>query len=124
MSRVMLALKALETDCAGQAATLVFDEVDAGVGGHTATTVGERLARVAKRQQTICITHLHQIAARADHHLAVRKFVKKGRTSLEAASLNQEERVTELTRMLGAAEDSEPIREHVRKMVTQTTRGS
>ena len=64
LSRVMLALKALETeDAEQQAGTLVFDEVDAGIGGYTAVAVGARLSRVSKRQQTICITHLHQIAA-------------------------------------------------------------
>lgn len=124
LSRLMLALKALEIDSTGQAATLVFDEVDAGIGGHTAVAVGDRLARVAKRQQTICITHLHQIAARADHHLAVRKFVRDGRTSLEAAPLGQEERIDELTRMLGASEDSEPVREHVRSLVRETQNGT
>ena len=124
LSRVMLALKALETDSSGQAATLVFDEVDAGIGGLTALAVGARLSRVAKHQQTICITHLHQIATRADHHIAVRKFVKQGRTAIEAASLNQDERVKELTRMLGATEDSAPIVEHVSRLVRENTRGS
>lgn len=124
LSRVMLALKALETeDAEQQAGTLVFDEVDAGIGGHTAVAVGARLSRVAKRQQTICITHLHQIAARADNHLAVGKFVKQGRTSIHATSLDREERVKELTRMLGASEDSAPIREHVKKLVRQNTKG-
>lgn len=120
LSRVMLALKTLEIDSAGQASTLVFDEVDAGIGGHTAVAVADRLAQVAKRQQTICITHLHQIAARADHHLAVRKFVKEGRTSIEANALHQEERISELARMLGASEDSAPVREHVRNLVKKT----
>ncbi len=125
LSRVMLALKALETeDAEQQATTLVFDEVDAGIGGHTAVAVGARLSRVSKRQQTICITHLLQIAAGADNHIAVRKFVKEGRTSIEAASLDREERVKELARMLGASEDSAPIREHVRKLVKQNTKGS
>ena len=124
LSRVMLALKALEIDSIGQASTLVFDEVDAGIGGHTAIAVGDRLARVAKRQQTICITHLHQIAARADHHIAVRKFVKDGRTSLEADSMAKEERIAELTRMLGAADNAEPIRDHMRSLVNETGKGS
>ncbi|MFH0958102.1 MAG: DNA repair protein RecN, partial [Pseudomonadota bacterium] len=124
LSRVMLALKALEIDSTGQTSTLVFDEVDAGIGGHTAVAVADRLARVAKRQQTICITHLHQIAARADHHLAVRKFVKGGRTSLEARSIGAEERIAELTRMLGASDNAEPIRDHMRSLVKKTDMGS
>jgi DNA repair protein RecN (Recombination protein N) len=124
LSRVMLALKTLEIDSAGQASTLVFDEVDAGIGGHTAVAVADRLAQVARRQQTICITHLHQIAARADHHLAVRKFVKEGRTSIEANVLHREERISELARMLGASEDSAPVREHVRNLVKKTNERS
>jgi DNA repair protein RecN (Recombination protein N) len=120
LSRVMLALKTLEIDSTGQASTLVFDEVDAGIGGHTAVAIADRLAQVARRQQTICITHLHQIAARADHHLAVRKFVKEGRTSIEANALHREERISELARMLGASEDSAPVREHVRNLVKKT----
>ncbi|MGC8659578.1 MAG: DNA repair protein RecN, partial [Desulfomonilaceae bacterium] len=123
LSRVMLALKALETDSSGVASTLVFDEVDAGIGGLTALAVGARLSRVARRQQTICITHLHQIAARADHHIAVRKFVKDGRTSIEAVSIIDDERVKELTRMLGATDDSAPIVEHVTRLVRQNTKG-
>lgn len=124
LSRVMLALKALETDSSGQAATLVFDEVDAGIGGLTAQAVGARLSRVAKRQQTICITHLHQIAARANHHLAVRKFVKNDRTTIGVTALDQEEQVKELTRMLGATEDSALIRKHVKQLVRQNVKGS
>ena len=72
LSRIMLAVKALQVDGHGSP-TVIFDEVDAGIGGHTAFAVGTRLARVAQRQQVLCVTHLHQIAALADHHLSVRK---------------------------------------------------
>ena len=74
-------------------------------------------------QQTICITHLHQIAAQADHHLAVRKSVKDGRTFLEVRELTREGRVDELTRMLGASPDTKPAREHVERMITQRQDG-
>ncbi len=116
LSRLMLALKTLEIG-QGAVSTLIFDEVDAGIGGHTAVAVGERLSRIARHQQTLCITHLHQIAAVADHHLAVRKMVKDGRTYLEVAELAGEKRVDELTRMLGATADTQPVREHLKKIM-------
>ena len=78
LSRIMLAIKSLEVDDQG-ASTVIFDEVDAGIGGHTAFAVGSRLTRVAQKQQVLCITHLHQIAAMADHHISVLKQVRKGR---------------------------------------------
>jgi DNA repair protein RecN (Recombination protein N) len=116
LSRIMLALKALQADQRGLS-TVIFDEVDAGIGGHTAVAVGERLARVSRRQQVLCVTHLHQIAALADHHLSVRKSVGRGRTRIEVTPLNREMRVEELTRMLGAAPGSESAREHVRRLM-------
>ena len=116
LSRIMLALKALQVDLHG-ASTVIFDEVDAGIGGHTAVAVGTRLARVAARQQVLCVTHLHQIAALADHHLSVRKFVQDGRTHIEVSALDSEKRVDELTRMLGASPTAESVKEHVRVLM-------
>lgn len=118
LSRIMLALKALQTDD-GATSTVIFDEVDTGIGGHTAFAVGTRLARVSKRRQVLCITHLHQIAALADHHLSVLKEVRKGRTHIKVQSLNREQRVEELGRMLGASPDSEAVREHVMRLMDQ-----
>jgi len=116
LSRIMLALKALQVDNRG-AGTVIFDEVDTGIGGHTASAVGTRLARVAARQQVLCVTHLHQIAALAHHHLCVRKSVKQGRTRIEVTPLDHDRRVEELTRMLGASPDSESVKEHVRRLM-------
>lgn len=116
LSRIMLALKAVQTDDVG-APTVIFDEVDAGIGGHTATAVGSRLARVAGGRQVLCVTHLHQIAARADHHVSVLKSVRKGRTRIKVMQLNREQRVEELGRMLGASPDSKGVREHVTKLM-------
>jgi len=118
LSRIMLALKALQSDGRGTS-TVIFDEVDAGIGGHTASAVGTRLARVAQAQQVLCVTHLHQIAALANHHLSVRKSVTGGRTRIEVKALDQEERVEELTRMLGAPASSESVKEHVRRLMNQ-----
>jgi len=120
LSRIMLAIKALQVDTQG-ASTVIFDEVDAGIGGHTASAVSTRLARVAQRQQVLCVTHLHQIAARANHHLSVRKNVRDGRTHIEVAPLQQEARVDELARMLGAAPDAESVRDHVRQLIHQSS---
>lgn len=116
LSRIMLALKALQVDRLG-ASTVIFDEVDAGIGGHTATAVGTRLERVAQRQQVLCVTHLHQIAAMANHHISVHKYVRKGRTRTEVRPLNQDERVEEITRMLGASKGSDAVKEHVRRLM-------
>jgi DNA repair protein RecN (Recombination protein N) len=116
LSRIMLALKALQVG-GGGTSTVIFDEVDTGIGGHTAFAVGTRLARVAKSQQVLCITHLHQIAALADHHFSVRKSVSKGRTRIEVSTLDEKRRLEELARMLGAPPDSESVKEHVRRLM-------
>jgi DNA repair protein RecN (Recombination protein N) len=116
LSRIMLAVKALQVDDHG-APTVIFDEVDAGIGGHTAFAVGTRLARVAQRQQVLCVTHLHQIAALADHHLSVKKYVRDGRTHIDVKPLDRQARVEELARMLGASPDSASVREHVQRLM-------
>jgi len=118
LSRIMLAVKALQV-YRESASTVIFDEVDAGIGGHTAFAVGTRLARVAEGQQLLCVTHLHQIAALAEHHLSVRKSVKKGRTQIQVKTLDHADRVEELARMLGAAPDSESAREHVLRLMNE-----
>jgi DNA repair protein RecN (Recombination protein N) len=100
LSRIMLGLKAL-TAGAGDVPTLIFDEVDAGIGGAVAEAVGKRLRALGRSRQVLCITHLPQIAAQADHHFAVEKRVVKGRTTTTARALRADERVRELTRMLG-----------------------
>lgn len=106
LSRIMLALKAL-TAGAGEVGTLIFDEVDTGIGGTTAEAVGERLHALGHHRQVLSITHLPQIAARADHHLAISKEVRRGRTVTAACELGGDERVAEIARMLGAAGSTE-----------------
>ncbi|MGB6067718.1 MAG: DNA repair protein RecN [Desulfomonilaceae bacterium] len=120
LSRIMLAVKALQVDGRGSP-TVIFDEVDAGIGGHTAFAVGTRLARVAQRQQVLCVTHLHQIAALADHHLSVQKYEQHGRTHVGVTVLDRESRVGELARMLGASPDSVSVREHVQRLMESGT---
>lgn len=102
LSRVMLALKVLSAG-PNTAGAWLFDEVDAGIGGTTATAVGKRLHLLARHQQVLCITHLPQIAVYADCHLAVDKVVRGGKTYTTAKVVQGEERVRELARMLGKA---------------------
>ena len=115
LSRVLLALKnALRDD---RVETLVFDEVDAGIGGATADAVAERLERLAATAQVICITHLPQIASRARHHLRVEKAVAGGRTVVGVRALEGAERVEELARMMGGRHVTETSRRHARELV-------
>ncbi|MBD3397790.1 hypothetical protein GF413_01765 [Candidatus Micrarchaeota archaeon] len=122
LSRIMLAIKAMQV-YRESAGTVIFDEVDSGIGGHTAKAVGARLAQVSRKQQLLCITHLHQIAALADHHLFVQKRVVDSRTRIEVSSLHDESRVEELARMLGAGPDSDSAKRHVKRMMEEKTLG-
>src|SRR5690606_1358222 len=105
LSRVMLALKTILARL-DQIPSLVFDEIDAGIGGVTANRVAANLRRVAECHQVFVITHLPQIAARADHHLHVEKLQADGRATTRLTELAGEERVRELARMLGGDPDS------------------
>ena len=105
MARVMLALKTVLA-AEDEIPVLIFDEVDANVGGETANAVGEKMKQIAAKRQVLCITHLPQVAAPADAHYVVTKQIKNGRTISEIQLLNKKERVTELTRMLGGQTDA------------------
>ena len=100
MARVMLAIKTVLA-AEDEIPVLVFDEVDANVGGETAHAVGEKMRQIGRHRQAICITHLAQVAAQAHAHFVVSKHLKDGRTISQIASLEKTERVTELARMLG-----------------------
>jgi len=105
LARVMLALKTVLA-AEDEIPVLVFDEVDANVGGETAKAVGEKMRQIADKRQVLCITHLPQVAAAGTAHYVVTKQVKDGRTISEISLLNKKERVTELTRMLGGETDA------------------
>jgi len=105
LARVMLALKTVLA-AEDEIPVLVFDEVDANVGGETANAVGEKMRQIADKRQVLCITHLPQVAAAGTAHYVVSKQVKDGRTVSEISLLNKKERVTELTRMLGGQTDA------------------
>jgi DNA repair protein RecN (Recombination protein N) len=121
LSRVMLALKraAPQSD---RVPTLIFDEVDAGIGGVAATAVGEKLRAVAKRVQVLCITHLPQVAAFADRHYRVEKCEEGGRTFTALVALEGEERVLEMARMLGGAQVTDRTLEHARELIGASPR--
>jgi DNA repair protein RecN (Recombination protein N) len=116
LSRIMLALKAL-TAGTGDVPTLIFDEVDAGIGGTVAQAVGKRLHVLGRARQVLCITHLPHIAALADHHLAVEKRVAQGRTTTQARSLTADDRVREISRMLGSGATVESQR-YARRIIS------
>jgi DNA repair protein RecN (Recombination protein N) len=116
LSRLMLALKALVLS-PGVVSTLLFDEVDAGVGGRAAEIVGKKLKQVAARHQVISVTHLPQIAAMADAHFVVQKDVEKGRTFTRVQRLLDQERVDEVARMLGGVKITEQTRRHAEELV-------
>ncbi len=114
MARVMLALKTVLA-AEDEIPVLVFDEVDANVGGETAHTVGEKMKQIAAKRQVLCITHLPQVAAPADAHYVVTKQLKNGRTISEIHLLDKKDRVTELARMLGG--QSEAARKHAEALL-------
>ncbi len=116
LSRIMLALKTILIE-GDRIPTLVFDEVDAGIGGAVAEEVGRRLRRIAEKRQVFCITHLPQIASMAAHHYGVAKSVKKERTSTEVTLLGRKERVDEVARMLGGKTITEATIQHAEEMI-------
>jgi len=114
LSRTMLAVRLALTDAPG---VLVFDEVDAGVGGAAATAVGAALAGLGQYAQVLVVTHLAQVAAQADRQVGVRKLEAAGRTRSEVTLLDPEARVVEISRMLSGRPDSDSARRHARELL-------
>jgi DNA repair protein RecN (Recombination protein N) len=116
LSRVVLALKAIlaETD---SVETIVFDEVDAGIGGGTAEVVGRKLSELAGHHQVICITHLPQIAKFGEHHFSISKHVTNGRTLTAIQPLSKKDRYREIARMLGGEEITQTTLDHARELL-------
>jgi len=114
MARVMLALKTVLA-AEDEIPVLIFDEVDANVGGETANVVGEKMKQIAAKRQVLCITHLPQVAAPADAHYVVTKQVIEGRTISEIELLDKKSRVNELARMLGGGSDA--VRKHAEALL-------
>ncbi len=120
LSRVMLALKVILAK-EDKISVLVFDEIDAGIGGMTAETVGRKLKGLASYHQVICITHLPQIAAFADRHLRIQKRVSGDRTTVEISTVEKEERTEEVARMLSGGISEVSIR-HAREILKKARR--
>ncbi len=120
LSRIMLALKRSAPDGDG-VRTLIFDEVDAGIGGEAATAIGEKICRLGRTMQVLCVTHLPQVAAFADQHYRVVKQEIAGRTTTELLLLESEPRVAEMARMLGGAQVSARTLEHARELIDSST---
>jgi DNA repair protein RecN (Recombination protein N) len=116
LSRVMLALKTILARL-DQVPTLVFDEVDAGIGGTVALKVGDSLRRLAEHHQVLVITHLAQVAARAHHHVVVAKGAKGGVSTADISVVQRDDRVTEVARMLGGDPSSKVSRAHARELL-------
>jgi DNA repair protein RecN (Recombination protein N) len=116
LSRLMLAIKTL-TSRAGKGATLIFDEVDAGIGGHTADVVGRRLQGLARHHQVLCITHLPQIAAAADTHYRIAKHLRGQRTMTDVERLDAGARVDEIARMIAGQSVTDAVRESAAGML-------
>lgn len=121
LARVMLALKTILARL-DRVPTLIFDEVDAGIGGRTGLMVGDAMRAVADHHQVFAITHLPQIAARAHHHIVVRKAAKGGVTTSDVGVVESDARVNEIARMLGGDAESATSREHARELLTVAKR--
>ncbi|MBN2536745.1 DNA repair protein RecN [candidate division WOR-3 bacterium] len=121
LSRVMLSLKNALSGVA-VVPTMVFDEIDTGIGGRVAEAVGRRLELLGRNQQVICITHLPQIARFAAHHFLVSKSVRRGRTVTSITRLDDEERVAELARMSGGEQVTETTLAHARELLERAGR--
>jgi DNA repair protein RecN (Recombination protein N) len=116
LSRIMLAMKRILAIIGGRQ-VLIFDEVDAGIGGAIAEVVGRKLRELSKHHQVICVTHLPQIACFADRHHSVKKEVKSGRTITVVDPLEKDARVEEIARMLGGVKVTEKTRAHAQEMM-------
>lgn len=116
LSRLMLILNTT-TKLAEKSKTMVFDEIDSGIGGRVAEAVGLKLKELAKTQQVLCVTHQPQVAALANHHFVVEKESNKNRTLIKVRELNPAEKVEEIARMLTGAQITETARQHAKEML-------
>ncbi len=116
LSRIVLALKAILAKTAS-VETIIFDEVDSGIGGSVAEVVGKKLASLSRHHQIICITHLPQIAKFADHHFSISKHVQSGRTITAINRLDAKERIKEMARMLAGEKITQATLDHAQEML-------
>src|SRR5690606_29796167 len=117
LARLSLALSVIASQAA-QVPTLIFDEVDTGIGGAVAEVVGRQLQQLGERHQVLCVTHLPQVAARGAHHFEVRKSSAGGTTVSDIRALDERDRIEEVARMLGGMTITDTTRQHAREMLT------
>jgi DNA repair protein RecN (Recombination protein N) len=122
LSRIALAI-AVTTSQLGAAGTLIFDEIDAGVGGAVAETVGRLMKQLGRDRQVMAVTHLPQVAACADHHYIVSKAFQEGRTRSDVSKASGETRVGEIARMLGGERLSSTSLAHAQEMLSIAAEG-
>ena len=118
LSRMSLAIQVIASD-GSPIPTMVFDEVDSGVGGGVAEMVGRRLCELGADRQVLCVTHLAQVAVQADNHFRINKMTDGKSTRISVTALNKVERVEELARMLGGVEITARTREHAAEMLAK-----
>jgi DNA repair protein RecN (Recombination protein N) len=118
LSRISLAIQVIAAQAAAMP-SMVFDEVDAGIGGGVAEIVGRRLRDLAGSRQVLCVTHLPQVASQAHQHLRVLKETKGNTTLTRIEPLDKKSQVEELARMLGGVEITETTRKHAREMISK-----
>jgi DNA repair protein RecN (Recombination protein N) len=118
LARISLAISVI-TSKASFTPTLIFDEVDAGIGGAVAETVGKLLRQLGESHQILCVTHLPQVAAQGNHHLKVSKSQTGDKTLSQVMPLGRPERVEEVARMLGGATITDTTRRHARELLEQ-----
>ena len=118
LARISLAIAVIASS-ASQIPTLIFDEVDAGIGGAVAQTVGKLLKQLGQDHQVLCVTHLPQVASQGDHQWCVQKIVDQGQTISHIRVLNRQDRVQEIARMLGGSDITETTLRHARELLDQ-----
>lgn len=117
LSRIMLALKNILTTSEDVGA-LIFDEIDTGVSGHAAQQIARKLSAIAQKKQTLCVTHLPQIAAMGDHHLFLSKSIREGRSFTDVQAMNPEQRIDEIARLLSGDHISEAARRNAEELLS------
>ena len=122
LSRLALAIKTIDADRGDSATTMVFDEIDTGLGGVTANAVAECIAKVAKYKQVLCITHLAQIACMADVHISIEKQVTEDRTVTQVSQLSNDDRIREIARMASGEDESPASMENAKEMINSAVK--
>jgi DNA repair protein RecN (Recombination protein N) len=120
-SRIMLAIKTILAE-SDRIPLLIFDEIDTGISGKTAGLLGDKLRAISANHQVLCVTHMAQIAAKAEHHLLIEKSVANNETTIKAKYLTEEERISEIARLLSGNENWKKALDLAQEMI-QTNRG-